>query len=92
MQSYTADYYSGLNNWEGIYIGEWNTHIVAHSNSKVIGMTTRKGDSLKALQDAMTQRNVCMMPVLLSPLPPVNLFYPCTALYLIQMEKQSLDM
>lgn len=57
VQSYTEDYYSGLNNWEGIYIGEWNTHIVAHSNSKVIGMTTRKGDSLKALQDAMTQRN-----------------------------------
>ena len=57
VQSYTEDYYSGLNNWEGIYIGEWNTHIVAHSNSKVIGMTTREGDSLKALQDAMTQRN-----------------------------------
>ena len=92
MQSYTADYYSGLNNWEGIYIGEWNTHIVAHSNPKVIGMTTRKGDSLKALQDAMTQRNgLYDAGIIVSP-PPVNLFYPCTALYLIQMEKQSLDM
>ncbi|MCI5856421.1 MAG: methyl-accepting chemotaxis protein [Agathobacter sp.] len=35
-------------------MGEWNTHIVAHSNPDVVGMTTREGDSLKALQDAMT--------------------------------------
>lgn len=56
-QRYTENYYKDLNNWEGIYIGEWNTHIIAHSNPKVVGMTTREGNSLKALQDAMTQRN-----------------------------------
>lgn len=56
-QQYTEDYYSHLNNWEGIYIGEWNTHIIAHSTPSVIGMTTRTGDSLKALQDAMSQKN-----------------------------------
>lgn len=56
-QRYTENYYKDLNNWEGIYVGEWNTHIIAHSNPKVVGMTTREGDSLKALQDAMTQKN-----------------------------------
>ena len=52
-QAYTEKYYSELDNWEGLYIGEWNTHVIAHSNPKVVGMTTREGEPLKALQDAM---------------------------------------
>lgn len=56
-QDYTERYYSGLDDWEGIYIGEWNTHVIAHSNPEVVGMTTREGDSLKTLQDAMTEAN-----------------------------------
>ena len=55
-QSYTEYYYAGLDNWEGIYIGEWNTHCIAHSNPNVVGVTLREGESLKALQDAMTSR------------------------------------
>ena len=53
-QAYTEAYYAGLQSWEGLYIGEWNSHVIAHSNPDVIGITTRKGDSLKALQDDMT--------------------------------------
>lgn len=53
-QQYTESYYKGLDNWEGLYVCKWNTHVVTHSNPKVVGMTTRKGDSLKQLQDAMT--------------------------------------
>lgn len=87
MQSYTADYYSPiLNNWEGIYIGEWNTHR-ASFNSKVIGMTTRKGDSLKALQNAVTQRNGLYDAGICPPFLRRTYFIHCTALYLIQMEK-----
>lgn len=56
-QTYTEYYYKGLDNWEGLYIGEWNTHCIAHSNPDVVGVTLREGDSLKALQDAMTSRN-----------------------------------
>ncbi len=52
-QEYTENYYASLDNWEGIYIGEWNTHVITHSNPDVVGMTTRKGDSLKELQNAM---------------------------------------
>ena len=53
-QEYTENYYAGLDNWEGLYAGEWDTHIVTHSNPEVVGMTTREGDALKQLQDAMT--------------------------------------
>lgn len=55
-QSYTEYYYKGLENWEGIYIGEWNTHCIAHSNPDIIGGIFREGESLKALQEAMTSR------------------------------------
>lgn len=53
-QEYTESFYAELNGWEGIYIAEWNTHVLAHSNPNVVGITTREGDPLKALQDAMT--------------------------------------
>jgi len=52
-QEYTESYYASLDNWEGIYIGEWNTHVITHSNPDVVGMTTREGDYLKELQNAM---------------------------------------
>lgn len=52
-QQYTEKYYAGLNNWEGIYIGEWNSHVIAHSDPDVVGITTREGNSLKELQDSM---------------------------------------
>lgn len=56
-QEYTEYFFAGLNKWEGIYIGEWNTHVIAHSNPKVVGITTREGEGLKQLQDAMTKAN-----------------------------------
>lgn len=56
-QEYTVQYYEGLDQWEGLYTGEWNTHVIAHSNPKVVGITTREGEGLKALQDAMTKEN-----------------------------------
>lgn len=52
-QAYTEEYYKELKNWEGIYIGEWNTHVIAHSNPAVVGITTREGEGLRTLQDAM---------------------------------------
>ncbi|MCI9139736.1 MAG: methyl-accepting chemotaxis protein [Lachnospiraceae bacterium] len=57
VQAYTKDYYSVLDRWEGLYIGEWDTHIIAHSNPSVVGITTRQGEELKSLQDAISQSN-----------------------------------
>lgn len=56
-QAYTEAYYQDLDGWEGLYIGEWNTHVITHSSPEVVGITTRQGDALKALQDAMIERN-----------------------------------
>lgn len=55
-QEYTEYFYAGLENWEGLYIGEWNTHVIAHSNPDVVGIVTREGEGLKALQDEMISR------------------------------------
>ena len=54
-QKYTEDYYKELSGWEGIYAGEPNTHVIVHNNPKIVGMTTRKGEALKQLQDAMKE-------------------------------------
>lgn len=56
-QKYTEKYYTQLHNWEGLYIGEWNTHVIAHSDPDVVGMTTRTGETLEQLQNEMESRN-----------------------------------
>ena len=56
-QKYTENYYKELSGWEGIYAGEPNTHVIAHNNPKVVGMTTRKEEALKQLQNAMKESN-----------------------------------
>ena len=52
-QKYTEVFSADMENLEGIYASEWNTHVLAHTNAAVVGITTRKGDPLKALQDSM---------------------------------------
>lgn len=67
-QKYTENYFKELNSWEGIYAAEWNTHVIAHSNPKVVGITTRKGEALKQLQDAMTkQKGLYNTGIIISP-------------------------
>lgn len=57
VQAYTEDYYLGLDCWEGLYIGEWDTHVIAHSNPSVVGITTRQGEERKSLQKAISESN-----------------------------------
>lgn len=52
-QKYTKRYSADIENLEGIYASEWNTHVLAHTNESIVGITTREGESLKTLQDAM---------------------------------------
>ena len=52
-QKYTESFSGDIENLEGIYVSEWNTHVLAHTNAAVVGITTREGEPLKALQDAM---------------------------------------
>lgn len=52
-QAYTEKFSSDVDNLEGLYASEWNTHVLAHTNAQVVGITTREGDPLKALQDSL---------------------------------------
>lgn len=52
-QKYTETFSKDIENLEGIYVSEWNTHVLAHTNPEVVGITTRNGDPLKSLQDSM---------------------------------------
>lgn len=52
-QKYTEKFSSDINNLEGIYASEWNTHVLTHTNAAVVGITTRSGDPLTALQESM---------------------------------------
>ena len=56
-QAYTERFYSRLESWEGLYIGEWDTHIIAHSSPEAVGMVTREGEPLLQLQNEMASRN-----------------------------------
>ncbi|MBR3772139.1 MAG: methyl-accepting chemotaxis protein, partial [Clostridium sp.] len=57
VQKYTEDYFSELDQWEGIYTANWNSQVLAHSTSQCVGMVCREGEPLKSLQDAITQAN-----------------------------------
>ena len=79
-QEYTEKYYEGLNNWEGLYIGEWDTHIIAHSNPDIVGIYTREGEYLQELQNAMISRNgLYNAGIIVSPASgklTLSLYYP----------------
>lgn len=52
-EEYTTNYYNNLDGWEGIYIADWNSKIIAHPAPPVVGRVMREGERLKELQDAM---------------------------------------
>ena len=67
-QSFTEQYFAGLDGWEGIYISDWETHVLTNSNQGAVGMTMREGDRLKQLQDAITAAGgVYNTGIMLSP-------------------------
>ena len=71
-QKYTEDYSAdiGLANVEGLWIGTWDTHCIAHTNPEVVGMQTRQEtDKQKELQDALIRagNGVYNTGIILSP-------------------------
>ena len=53
-QAYTLDYYSGLDNWEGLYVGNFETRVLAYSVPPVIGKILRDDPArVEQLMDAM---------------------------------------
>lgn len=67
-QVYTENFSADIANLEGLYVSEWNTHVLAHTNAAVAGITTREGDSLKALQDSLLSTDGVYTPgIIISP-------------------------
>lgn len=52
-QAYTEKFSGDVSNLEGLYTSNWSTCTLAHTNAAVVGLTTREGDSLQALHDAL---------------------------------------
>lgn len=55
-QTYTEKYYKNLHQWEGIYLSNWETKVLAHSSAGAVGMVTRTGDALAPYQATMTSQ------------------------------------
>ncbi len=53
-QAYVESYFADLEGWEGLYLADWNSQVIAHSAAGAVGMVLREGDSLTSLQNAMT--------------------------------------
>lgn len=80
-QAYTESFFAGLDDWEGIYIAEWNTHCIVHSDPINVGRTWRTNkDSLKQLQDAILEKNgVYNVGIMMSPAHNqliMSMYYP----------------
>lgn len=54
-QQYTLDYYGAQKNWEGLYIGDWNTKTLTFPVEAVIGKVMREGERLEQLRTAMLE-------------------------------------
>ncbi|MGN1206397.1 MAG: methyl-accepting chemotaxis protein [Eubacterium sp.] len=67
-ENYTVQYFNTLDNWEGIYTGDWNTKVLTHPAKPVIGKVMREGDRLKELQDSMlASEGVLNAGIIVSP-------------------------
>ena len=67
-QKYTESFAADIPNMEGIYASEWDTHVLTHSIPSAVGITSRTGDPLKAVQNAMIAADgVYNVGILISP-------------------------
>ncbi len=69
-QAYTERISAGLKNLEGIYISDWSTKVLAHTNKSVVGITTRKeAGPLNELHEAIlnTPGNLYSAGIIESP-------------------------
>ena len=54
LQAYNSEYFAALKGWEGMYVCDWKTETLTHSNTSAVGMVLREGDSLKQLHEYLT--------------------------------------
>ena len=70
-QKYTEKISESLNNLEGIYVSNWNTTVLAHTNPAVVGITTRtEQGALDELHNGMLNSpnyNIYNAGIIISP-------------------------
>ena len=81
-QEYTEKFSADIDNLEGIYASEWSTHVLAHTQASVVGMTTRKDEEpRKQLHDSMLAADgVYNAGFLVSPATGqqiISMYYAC---------------
>ncbi len=47
VQKYTEDYFGELEGWDGVYLADWNTMVMAHPTKSTLGMILRKTEEEK---------------------------------------------
>ena len=57
LQTYNSEYFAALKGWEGLYVCDWKTETLTHSNTSAVGIVLREGDSLKRLHGNRRQRD-----------------------------------
>lgn len=79
-QGYTKSYGQENKNLENIYLGDYNTKVIASFVEGPIGKTLREGDSLKALRDSVFKaKEVWNTGIVVSPSTGkqvVSMYYP----------------
>ncbi len=53
LEEYAIAYHSHLQDWDGIYLADWDSKVVAHPVKSAIGMVLRTGDGLTTLRNNM---------------------------------------
>lgn len=66
-QAYTEKFSADVENLDGLYPSEWDTHVLAHTNAAVVGIYTREGEPLKALQNSMLAADGVYTGIVMSP-------------------------
>lgn len=52
-EKYTEEFYADEFGWEGVYIADWNSKVLTHSNPETIGRVLREGEALDDLHNLM---------------------------------------
>ncbi len=68
-QNYNVEYYKDLKHWEAVYLGDWSTKTLTHSNEGAIGLVLRKdAESLALLRNNILSADGAFIPgMLVSP-------------------------
>lgn len=68
VQKYTEEFAAVKGDFEGLYIATPDTYVLTHTSRGAVGMTTRKGESLKVFHDTiLAQQKLTNLGIMKSP-------------------------